>query len=80
MFRKIEHAPWFFFNKTIRNDLKIPFIKEEIQIFSTKYMEQFTVPEFIWFRPQTIITILIDSNDSLFWTYRQDFKPILHIQ
>lgn len=38
--RSIVNAPWFVSNKTIHNDLDIPMVKDEINRFSSRYMER----------------------------------------
>jgi hypothetical protein len=37
LLRTITNAPWYVSNFTLRNDLQIPFITEEIKIYSTMY-------------------------------------------
>lgn len=38
--RQITNAPWFVRNSTIHNDLKTPFVKEEIKRYSTNYLDR----------------------------------------
>ena len=38
--RIIANAPWYMTNKQIHRDLKIPYIKDEINKFSTRYIDR----------------------------------------
>ena len=41
--RTIANAPWFVTNRKIHEDLNIPFIKEEISRFSSRYLDRLSV-------------------------------------
>lgn len=58
--RLITNAPWYITNKAIHSDLNIPFIKNEINRFSTTYLRRISYHENL-----LAITLLDETNETI---------------
>lgn len=57
--RIIANAPWFISNRNIHNDLKIPYIKDEIKKFSQNYLKRLSD------HPNVLAITLLDDTDEV---------------
>jgi hypothetical protein len=67
---KITNAPWYVSNQTLHKDLKIPFVSEEINRFSQRYIDKLNS------HPNHLAVSLLDNSNTIYRLKRRNILDL----